>query len=74
MITLSPETEIIGLSRRQLKVIDELSAGKPAKVVAEDLRLTINMVNNDIQRAIETLHAGNAAGLVATALRKGWIE
>lgn len=74
MIALSHETEIIGLTRRQLQVIDGLSTGKPAKAVAGELKLTINQVTNDIQRAIHVLDAGNTAGLVAAALRKGWIE
>lgn len=65
---------IIGLTPRQLRVIDALASGKPAKKVAGDLKLTIHQVTNDIQRAIHTLDAGNTAGLVATALRRGWIE
>jgi DNA-binding NarL/FixJ family response regulator len=73
MIAIPDEVNVIGLSRRQLEVIDGLSNGKPAKAIAGELKLTINMVNNDIQRAIHSLHAGNAAGLVGTALRKGWI-
>lgn len=62
-----------GLSSRQLRVIDAIATGRPAKRIAADLKLSINMVNYDIQRAIQALDAGNSAGLVATAFRKGWI-
>lgn len=74
MVTLQEDMQVIGLSRRQLQVIDAISTGRPAKRIAADLKLSVHMVNNDIQRAIQTLDAGNAAGLVATAFRKGWIE
>jgi DNA-binding NarL/FixJ family response regulator len=74
MVTLQEDVQVIGLSRRQLQVIDRLSTGRPAKSVATDLNMTVASVNNDIQRAIQALDAGNTAGLVATALRKGWIE
>lgn len=63
-----------GLSSRQLRVIDAIATGRPAKRIAADLKLSVHMVNNDIQRAIHALNAGNSAGLVATAFRKGWIE
>jgi len=62
------------LTPRQIKVVEELSSGIPAKTAADHLRLTINMVNNDIQRAIRAANSGNAAGLVAKAIREGWIS
>jgi DNA-binding NarL/FixJ family response regulator len=74
MVTLQEDVQVIGLSCRQLTVIDRLSTGRPVKSVAADLNMTVASVNNDIQRAIHALDAGNTAGLVATALRKGWIR
>lgn len=73
MVTLQEDMQVIGISRRQLQVIDAISTGRPAKRIAADLKLSVHMVNNDIQRAIHALNAGNSAGLVATAFRKGWI-
>jgi DNA-binding NarL/FixJ family response regulator len=74
MIALPTETEIVGLTRRQLLAIDGLSTGKPAKVVAADLSMSVHTLNRDISHAIHALNTGNAAGLVGVAFRKGWIE
>lgn len=62
------------LTQRQLQVIEQLSTGAPAKVIAGRLDTTVGSVQMHIQHALEKVKAGNAAGLVATALRSGWVE
>jgi DNA-binding NarL/FixJ family response regulator len=61
------------LTPRQLRVVSALSKGSPAKTVAGWLNITVTMVNNDIQRALAATNSGNAVGLVAKAIRNGWI-
>jgi DNA-binding NarL/FixJ family response regulator len=73
MIAIADDAKPRWISRRQLLVIDRLSTGKPAKVVASDLKMTIHIVHNDVQNAIKALNAGNSAGLIGIAFREGWI-
>ncbi|MEZ2132709.1 MULTISPECIES: LuxR C-terminal-related transcriptional regulator [unclassified Sinorhizobium] len=61
------------LTERQLRVVSKLATGAPAKTVAGDLNMTLASVHNDIQRALQKIPAGNSVGLVAFAIRKGWI-
>lgn len=62
-----------GLSDRQIEIIAKLAEGKPAKVVANEMKISLASVNNDVGSSIKKLSAGNTAGLVATAFRHGWI-
>lgn len=62
------------LTQRQLKVVEQLSTGAPAKLIAGRLGTSVGSVQMHIQHALEKAKAGNAAGLVALALREGWME
>lgn len=62
------------LSQRQVKVVELLSRGLQAKATACELHMTTITVNRDIEKAMKASNARNTTGLVATALRQGWIR
>lgn len=62
------------LTSRRLKVIEQLATGAPAKLIATRLDTSIGSVQMHVQHALEKVKAGNAAGLVALAIREGWME
>lgn len=62
------------LSQRQIKVVEKLSQGLQAKAAANDLHMTTVTVNRDIEKAMKASNTRNTTGLVATALRQGWIR
>lgn len=63
------------LTRRELSVVHLLSLGMTAKEIARETVTSPNTVNNYIVLA-KAKAGGNmtATGLVAKALREGWIE
>lgn len=62
------------LTQKQLKVVEQLSTGAPAKLIADRLGTSIGSVQMHVQHALIKSRAGNAAGLVALAIREGWVE
>jgi DNA-binding NarL/FixJ family response regulator len=62
------------LSSREIAVIKQLSFGKSAKMIADELHMTKTMVDRSVASAMRSLHMNAATGLVGEALRKGWIQ
>ncbi|ASJ58976.1 response regulator transcription factor [Sinorhizobium meliloti] len=63
------------LSRRELSIVHLMSLGMTAKEIARETATSPNTVSSHIVTA--KLKAGGkmtATGLVATALREGWIQ
>lgn len=65
---------ICPLSKRELDVVREVAAGKSAKEAARDLSISHNVVTNYLQIAKLKCGTGkNVTGLVAKAVREGWV-
>lgn len=64
----------ITISEAERVVISGLAEGKSYKQIAHDLGTTYFSVQRRSMDAMERLGLRTAAGLVALALRKGWIE
>ena len=62
------------LSERELACVRGFADGKTAKHVARDLGITHNVVGGYLQIARLKVGAKTTTGLVAIALRKGWIQ
>lgn len=62
------------LTEPQLEVVRWLSLGKTYEEAAEILGCGLSGLQHRIARAWKNTGTCNATGLVAMALRKGWIE
>ena len=62
------------LTEPQLEVVRWLSQGKTYSEIAEIMGLTASCLQHRMTRAFNSTGASNAPGIVAMALRRGWIE
>jgi DNA-binding CsgD family transcriptional regulator len=62
------------LTKGELECIECLSEGHNVPDVADMMHLSRWTVQSRVRDAKEKLGAGTAAGLVAIAVRKGWIS
>lgn len=64
----------IGLSRREMEVLDCLAQGKTSSVIATDLFITENTVKTHVRHILEKLEAANRAEAVSRAVQLGLIR
>lgn len=57
----------LGISPREIEVLDELAQGKANKVIARDLGISPNTVKTHISRLFEKLDAANRTEAIARA-------
>lgn len=62
------------LSKRQLEALRFRADGHSLDQTAEFMGINRSSVSDLFQRAFDRTGTNNACGLVAMALRKGWIE
>lgn len=62
------------LTPRQVHVLEWLSKGKTVGEISEITGRSKNTINGQIKAAFEQAGASNAVGLVAKAIRMGWIN
>lgn len=62
------------LNHREIEVVRKLSHGLRAKQIARELLTTEAVVRNCTKIATRVAQAKNTTGLVAKALREGWIK
>lgn len=62
------------LKPNELEVVRHLAEGTRAVEIAYRMNISLPMVRNYTKLALRVTQAGNAAGLVAMALRKRWIR
>lgn len=62
------------LKPNELEVVKQLAEGQSGKQIAHRLGISMPMMRNYTKLALRVTQAGNAAGLVAMSLRKGWIK
>ena len=64
----------IGLSHREMEVLDCLAQGKTSSVIASDLFITENTVKTHVRHILEKLEAANRAEAVSRAIQLGLIR
>lgn len=62
------------LTPREVEVLTELSQGDPVKIVAASLGVGKDTINRHLRNMFNKTGKRNTAGLVALALREGWIK
>lgn len=62
------------LTEKQIEIVSWLSHGKTFGEIAEFLGISRKAVSNRMDRAWVATGTRNRHGIVAMALRKGWIE
>lgn len=64
----------IGLSQREMEVLDCLAQGKTSTKIASDLFITENTVKTHVRHILEKLEAANRAEAVSRAIQLGLIR
>jgi DNA-binding NarL/FixJ family response regulator len=64
----------IGLSKREMEVLDCLAVGKTSAQIASDLFITENTVKTHVRHILEKLEAANRAEAVSRAIQMGLIR
>ncbi len=64
----------IGLSKREMEVLDCLAIGKTSAQIASDLFITENTVKTHVRHILEKLEAANRAEAVSRAIQMGLIR
>jgi DNA-binding NarL/FixJ family response regulator len=64
----------IGLSHREMEVLDCLAQGKTSSVIASELFITENTVKTHVRHILEKLEAANRAEAVSRAIQLGLIR
>jgi len=64
----------IGLSKREMEVLDCLAQGMTSAQIASDLFITENTVKTHVRHILEKLEAANRAEAVSRAIQLGLIE
>jgi PAS domain S-box-containing protein len=64
----------IGLTPRQLQVLELLADGRPAKQIADRLRISVATVRNHIRAILLELGAGSQLEAVAEARKRGFLR
>jgi DNA-binding CsgD family transcriptional regulator len=62
------------LSPRQAQIVGMLADGMTGKETASRLGMSHESVRTHLRRAFEACRVNTSAGLVATAMRRGWIH
>lgn len=62
------------LTRDELSFVAHVSDGKTLKEISAETGVSISYIDNHIKAARRVVRARNTTGLVAKALREGWIE
>jgi len=62
------------LTRRETEIVSAFADGLFTKEVADRLRMTDNAVNSAFKIIRAKTGARNATGVVAKAIREGWIQ
>lgn len=62
------------LTTRELECVRGIADGGSQKSVARDLGISPHVVGSYLEKARFRTQIGTTAGLVALAIRKGWIE
>jgi DNA-binding NarL/FixJ family response regulator len=64
----------VGLSRREMEVLDCLAQGMTSAQIANDLFITENTVKTHVRHILEKLEAANRAEAVSRAIQLGLIR
>ncbi|AKQ47447.1 LuxR family transcriptional regulator [Rufibacter radiotolerans] len=67
----SPQKEV--LSKREKEILSMIIAGKPSRLISEELHISMHTVNTHRKNILAKAQVASSSELVAKAIKEGWV-